>query len=76
MVDYECKVYYILLVLHSSSHSPLAMLWGLAKLIGGRALSGHRQSWWADGVPVILRWCPGHILMVSRSCCDGAPVML
>ena len=29
------------------------MLCGLAKLMGGRALSGHRQSWWADGVPVI-----------------------
>ena len=34
--------------------SPIAMLWGLAKLIGGRAPSGHRQSWWADGVPVMF----------------------
>ena len=34
--------------------SPIAMLWGLAKLIGGRAPSGHRQIWWADGVPVML----------------------
>ena len=36
------------------SYSPIAMLWGLAKLIGGRAPSGHRQSWWADGVPVMF----------------------
>ena len=35
-------------------NSPIAMLWGLAKLIGGRAPSGHRQSWWADGVPVMF----------------------
>ena len=34
--------------------SPIAMLWGLAKLIGGQAPSGHRQSWWADGVPVMF----------------------
>ena len=33
--------------------SPIDMLWGLAKLIGGRASSGHRQIW-ADGVPVML----------------------
>ena len=38
----------------SSSFSPIAMLWGLAKLIGGRAPLGHRQSWWADGVPVMF----------------------
>ena len=37
-----------------SVHSPIAMLWGLAKLKGGRAPSGHRQSWWADGVPVMF----------------------
>ena len=34
--------------------SPIAMLCGLAKLIGARAPSGHRQSWWADGVKVIF----------------------
>ena len=38
----------------TSFHSPIAMLWGLAKLIGGRAPLGHRQSWWADGVPVMF----------------------
>ena len=38
----------------TSFHTPIAMLWGLAKLIGGRAPSGHRQSWWADGVPVMF----------------------
>ena len=37
-----------------NTFSPIAMLWGLAKLIGGRAPSGHRQSWWADGVPVMF----------------------
>ena len=35
-------------------NSPIAMLWGLAKLIGGRAPSGYRQIWWADGVPIML----------------------
>ena len=29
-----------------------------------------------DGVPVLLRWCPGHVAMVSRSCCRGTPVMM
>ena len=38
----------------TSFYSPIAMLWGLAKLIGGRAPLGHRQSWWADGVPVMF----------------------
>ena len=47
----------LLLAMHLflvASCSPIAMLWGLAKLIGGRAPSGHRQSWWADGVPVMF----------------------
>ena len=38
----------------ASPCSPIAMLWGLAKLISGRAPSGHRQSWWADGVSVMF----------------------
>ena len=30
-----------------------------------------------DDVPVTLRWCAGHILMVSRLlCCDGVSVLL
>ena len=48
---------FINIVIRDSTHicySPIAMLWGLAKLIGGRAPSGHRQSWWADGVPVMF----------------------
>ena len=44
----------------TSFHSPIAMLCGLAKLIGGRAPSGHSQ--WADGVPVMFDGVP-----VSRS---------
>ena len=59
----------------SDDNSPIAMLWGLPKLIGGRAPSGHRQSWWADGVPVMFSWRPGHVMLVSRSCFDGVPIM-
>ena len=61
------------------------MLWGLAKLMGGWAPSGHRQNWWADGVPVMFEWRPGHVMLVSRcpdhvlivtqSCCNGVPVL-
>ena len=41
----------------SRVYSPIAMLWGFAKLKGGRAPSGHRQILWADGVPVVSRSC-------------------
>ena len=49
-------------VSNSLLSSPISMLRGLAKLIGGRAPSGYRHC---DGVE-----------MVSQSCCDGVPVML
>ena len=47
-VHKECQVS------NSPLNSPISMVWGLAKLMGGRALSGHRQIWWPDGVRVTL----------------------
>ena len=71
---------------------PIAMLWGLAKVIGGRAARSGGvpvMLWWcprqvvmvslvsrSGGVPVMLWWCPGHVVMECHSCCGAAPVML
>ena len=53
-------------VMVSRSCSPIAMLWGLAKLIGGRASPSE----------LVGGWCPAHVLAVCRWLCfDGVWVM-